>query len=82
MRIFNIYLIFLVIAACIINITLAFLGQTDLSVYFIVNVIAFLVITLMHTYLNRSSRRLLGGISAVLFAGFAIVAALKIIEAL
>jgi len=57
-------------------------GANRPLVYFIVNVIAFLIITLMHTYLNRSSRRLLGGISAVLFAGFAIVAALKIIEAL
>ena len=35
---------------------MAFMGQKDISVYFIVDAIAFLVITLLYTYLNPRAR--------------------------
>ena len=80
MRIFNQYLLLLVLAACIINITFASLGQRDLSVYFVVNVLAYLIITILHAYLNPRARQLLSTISAVMFAGFVIVVMVKILE--
>ena len=80
MRVFNQYLLFLVLTACTINVVMAFFGQSDLSVYFLVNVIAYLIITVLHAYLNPRARRQLGAISVVLFTGFLIMVAYKVIE--
>jgi hypothetical protein len=82
MRVFNQYLFFLVLTACIINTTLAFMGQRDLTVYFIANVVAYLIITILHAYLNPRARQLLNVISIVLFAGFMTVVVFKVIEVL
>ena len=80
MRIYNIYIISLAVAAGVINIVLAFTGQGDLSVYFIINIIAYLVLTLLYVYLNPRARRALNTIAAVFFAGFVVVVALKVVE--
>lgn len=58
------------------------MGQNDLSVYFIANVIAYLVITVLHAYLNPRARRALSGVSMVLFAGFMVIVVLKVIDVL
>jgi uncharacterized membrane protein YhhN len=59
---------------------LAFLGQNDLEIYFVINIIAYLVITLLYVYLNPRARRALSSIGAVLFAGFIVIVFFKIIE--
>jgi TRAP-type C4-dicarboxylate transport system permease small subunit len=46
------------------------------------NIIAFLVITLLYVYLNPRARRALNTIGVVFFAGFMVVVVLKITEIL
>ena len=82
MRIFNRLIISLVIAFAVLNGVMAFLGQSDISVYFIVDAIAFLVITLLYTYLNPRARGALNAVSMVVFAGFLLIVVLKVIEIL
>lgn len=80
MRIYNKYILSLAVSACLINVILAFSGQDDLAIYFITNIVAYLVITLLYAYLNPRARQALNTIGAVSFAGFIVVVALKAIE--
>ena len=80
MRIYNKYILSLAVSACLINTILAFSGQDDLAIYFITNIVVYLVITLLYAYLNPRARRALNTIGAVSFAGFMVVVALKVIE--
>ena len=82
LRIFNRLIISLVIAFGVLTTGMAFLGQKDISVYFIVDAIAFLVITLLYTYLNPRARGALNAVSGVVFAGFLVIVVLKVIEIL
>lgn len=82
MRLYNKLIISLAIAFSIINITLAFFRQKDIAVYFIVDAIAYLVITLLYVYLNPRSRAALNALSVVIFAGFLVIVTLKVIEIL
>lgn len=82
MRIYNKYVVFLVLALGLINTLLAFFDQNDLTIYFTVNIIAYLVITLLFVYLNPRARRALNTVSAVLFTGFMVIVVFKIIEVL
>ena len=76
------YVVSLTLAACIINVSLAFLGQESLEIYFVVNILAYLVITLLYAYLNPRARRALNTIGVVLLAGFVVVVSLKMMEIL
>ena len=80
MRIYNKYIVSLALAAGLINTLLAFLGQDDLGVYFTINIIAYLVITLLYVYLNPRAKRVLNTISLVLFAGFMVIVVLNVME--
>ena len=80
MRIYNKYIVSLVLASGAVNVLLSFLGQKDLSTYFIINALAYLVITLLFAYLNPRARTALNTIGIVLFAGFLLIISLKIIE--
>ena len=82
LRIFNRLIISLVIAFGVLTTGMAFMGQKDISVYFIVDAIAFLVITLLYTYLNPRARGALNAVSGVVFAGFLVIVVLKVIEIL
>ena len=82
MRIFNRLVITLAIAFGVLNTVMAFMGQKDISVYFIVDAIAFLIITLLYTYLNPRAKGGLNAVSGVVFAGFLVIVALKVIEIL
>ena len=82
MRIYNKYVVSLALSACLINTLLAFFGQNDLPIYFAVNIITYLVITLLYVYLNPRARRALNTVSAALFAGFMVIVVLKVIEIL
>ncbi len=82
MRIYNRLIISLALAFAIINTVLAFFGQKDISVYFVVDAIAYLIITLLYTSLNPRSRSALNGLSLVIFAGFLVIVAFKVIEVL
>ncbi|MBI2852967.1 MAG: hypothetical protein HYX84_07710 [Chloroflexi bacterium] len=80
MRIYNKYLLTLALVMGAANSLLAFLGNNDLTNYFVVNIIICLGITLLFVHLNPRARTALNGINAVLFGGFAVIIALKIVE--
>ena len=80
MRIYNKYVISLVLACCVLNTLLAFLGQNDLGIYLAINVVAYLSITLFYVYFNPRARRALNSVAAVLFTGFVVIVILKIMD--
>jgi len=82
LRIYNKYVVSLAVSACLINTSLAFFGQNDLEIYFVINISAYLAITLLYVYLNPRARRALNSVGAVLFAGFMVIVVLKVIEVL
>lgn len=82
MRIYNQYVLWLAIATGVLNTALAVAGQDDLGVYFAINVIAYLVITLLYVYLNPRARRALDVIGYMLFSGFLAIVAIKVAELL
>lgn len=79
MRIYNRYVVSLVLACCLINTLLAFLGRNDLEIYLTINIIAYLVITLLYVYLNPRVRRALNPVGAVLFAGFIVMVVVEVL---
>ncbi len=82
MRVLNRYIATLAISSAIINIFLAVVKQNDLTVYFIINIIAYLIITLLYIYLNPKARSALNGVTIVLFSGFVVIVAIKVVEIL
>ena len=82
MRVYNRLILYLALAFTLINSVLAFAGQEDIQLYFILDVIAYLVITLLYVYLNPRARGALTAIAAVLFASFAVILVVKVLEIL
>jgi uncharacterized membrane protein YhhN len=82
LRIYNRYLLFLVLASCIVDVFLAFAKQRDIAVYFTVSVIAYLIITVLFIYFNPKTRKALSLVSVVFLAGFLVVVVLKVMEVL
>jgi hypothetical protein len=75
-------MLYLALAFTAVNSLLAFGGQKDIQVYFILDLIAYLVITLLYVYLNPRARGALTAVSAVFFAGFGVIVALNIVNIL
>jgi hypothetical protein len=82
LRAYNKLLLALTLAFGITNSFLAFWGLNDLSVYFIANAIAYLIITLIYVYLNPRARSALNALSIIIFAGFMVIVAVKVMEIL
>ena len=80
MRIYNKYIVSLVLTSGLINILLAFFGQDKLEIYFIINVIAYLFITLLYTYLNPNAKKALNTVAVILFASFMVIVVFKVME--
>ena len=80
MRIYTKYIATLVLTSSLINISLAFFGQDKLEVYFTINIIAYLVITLLYTHFNPKAKRALNTVAYILFTGFMVIIAFKAIE--
>ncbi len=80
MRVYNKYIVALALAAGLVNTLLAAFGQNDLSIYFTVKAIVYLVITLLYVYFNPRARRALNTISLMLFAGFMVIVVLNVME--
>ncbi len=80
MRIYNRYLLLMVFTTCLVNVVLAFMGQKDITVYFIANFLMTLLLTVLFISFSPRTRRVLSSISFVLFAGFVVVAVLKVLE--
>ncbi|MBN2187010.1 MAG: hypothetical protein JW732_06130 [Dehalococcoidia bacterium] len=82
MRIYNLYIVILALVLCATNILLAAFGQNSLEVYFIANIVAYLIISLLYAHLNPRAKSVLGTMTRVLFGGFLVIVALKVIEVL
>jgi len=82
LRIYNKYIISLAVASCVINPLLALFGQNDLVIYFAINIIAYLAITLLYVHFNPKARRALNAVSAVYFAIFSVVVVFKVVTIL
>ena len=80
MRIYNRYLLFLVLASCLIDVILAFTRQTDIAACFTVLVIAYLIITVLFVFFSPKTRKALSFVSIVFLTGFMVVVVLKIME--
>ncbi|MDD5702441.1 MAG: hypothetical protein PHU23_10380 [Dehalococcoidales bacterium] len=82
MRVYNRLVISLVLAFSLINVALACFGQEDIGIYFIANALAYLIITLLYMHLNPRARTGLNSLSVVVFAGFLVIVAVKVMEIL
>ena len=82
MRIYNKYVVSLAVVTCLITTILAFMGLQDITVYFAVNFIAYLVITLLYVYFTPRARGALNAVGIVFFAGFLVIVAMKVVEVL
>ena len=82
MSVYNKYIVALVLAAAVVNCLLASFGQSDITLYFTLNVIAFLMITLLFVYLNPRARAALNTIGIVFFAAFMVVVTMRVVEIL
>lgn len=82
MRVYNKYIILLAVITCLLNVLLAFSGQDRLEIYCTVNLIAYLVITMLYAYLNPGAKRALGAVGAVAFAGFMVIIVIRVLEIL
>lgn len=80
MRIYNRLMLYLALAFSAVNSVLAFAGQKDVQVYFILDLMAYLIITLLYVYLNPRARGALTAVNAVFFTGFGVIVVLKIIN--
>jgi drug/metabolite transporter (DMT)-like permease len=81
-RLYNHYLLTLALLFGVSTTVLAAYGQDRLDVYFTLYVIEYLIATLLFAYLSPRARRLLDTMGYVLFAGFLVVVALKVVEIL
>ncbi|HXY75149.1 MAG TPA: hypothetical protein VEH58_07465 [Dehalococcoidales bacterium] len=82
MRMYDRYLLTLAIVLSIINIVLAVFNVSNFAGYYIGNVIAFMVITLLFVHFNQQARRALTVVSSILFAGFLVIAIFKVVDIL
>jgi len=80
MRVFNRYIISLALAFGAVNSLLALFGQDNVTTYLIVNAIVYLIISLLYVYLNPRARRILATMGTVLFGGFLVFVAMRVIE--
>jgi len=79
---FNRYLLTLAVLFTLSTTILAAYGQNKLDAYFTVYVIEYLVATLLFVYLEPRARKLLDAMGYVLFGGFMVIVAMKVIEIL
>lgn len=82
MTLYNRYLLTLAVLFTLSTTILAAYGQDKLDAYFTVYVIEYLVATLLFVYLEPRARKLLDAMGYVLFGGFMVIVALKVIEIL
>jgi predicted membrane channel-forming protein YqfA (hemolysin III family) len=79
---YNRYLLTLAAAFTATATVLAAYGENRVDAYFTAYVIEYLVVTLLYVYLDPRARRLLDIMGYVLFGGFMVIVAMKVIEIL
>jgi hypothetical protein len=64
------------------DLALAFIGQSDIAIYFIANAIAYFIVTLPFVNLNPGARLTLKPMNAMIFAGFLAIIAFRALDIL
>ena len=82
MRAYNRYILFLALLLLSTTIILSMAGENRLDLYFTIYIIESLVLNELYIYLNPKARRGLNRVSYMLFAGFPLIVALKVVEIL
>jgi len=80
LRIYNQYVLYLTILTSLVNTLLAFGGQESLDVYFIMNTIAYLSITLICIRLDPRAMKALDIVGCTLFSGIVVIVVVKAIH--
>ena len=82
MRIYNRYIITLSLLLLLTTVALSALGENRLDLYYSIYLIEGLAVTELYVYLNPRAKRGLRVVNYVLFAGFMILVAAKVVEIL
>ena len=82
MRIYNRYILSLTLLFTLTTVMLSLSGQNQLDLYFSVYLIECLVLTSLFVYLNPKAMKRVNAIWYVLFGGFIVIVALKVMEIL
>ncbi len=79
MKPYNRYLIALTVTLSASVVVLIAYGVQRLNLYLSLNIVGYLIVTLLFAYLHSRARRILDKVGYVLFAGFLVVVALRMI---
>lgn len=82
MRIYSKYVASLAVAVCLVSALLAFVGQEDMAVCFTANLAMYLLVTLLHVYLNPRARKALSTVGTVFSTGFLVIMVPEVVETL
>ncbi|MEE8204482.1 MAG: hypothetical protein V3T68_00340 [Dehalococcoidales bacterium] len=82
MRIYNSYILTVASLLLATTVILAALGQNSLEVYYTVYILEALAVTELYIYLGARARRGLNRVSLLLFAGFLLIVAQRVIVGL
>jgi len=82
MKIYNRYILVVAVLLLLTTVILIGIGQTSLDVYYSTYVLEALVVTELYAYLSSKARRGLSAVSLMLFGGFLVVVALKVVTIL
>jgi hypothetical protein len=82
LRIHDRLIITLAVVFGLTNLILALLGQNDISIYFIVDAIGYMVVVLAFTDLNPRSKTALSWLGTFFFVGFLAVTVMKVSQML
>lgn len=82
MRIYNKYILSLLLSLGMVNVMLAAFGQKAFDVYIVSSIIVYLLVSLVYVYLNPRARSLLSTMGFVLLAGFLVIVGMKAAEVL
>jgi len=82
MRIYDKYILMLASLLLVSTIILAATNEARLDLYFSIYLIEALVLTELYIYLNPKAKRALNTVNYVLFSGFLVIVAAKVVEIL
>lgn len=82
MRLYNTYILSLAVLLTLTTIILSACGQSQLDLYYSIYLIEGLVLTELYVYLNPKARRGLNIVGYMMFGGFMVIVAMKVMEIL
>lgn len=82
MKIIGNIIISLAIAFSVINLLMAFWGEKNISIYFLVNAIVYLIVTQLYSGINDNVRWTLNWINAAIFVVFLVILGINVSETL